>query len=311
MSKIPNRQAICNVLCKAAETNKDITVLCSDSRGSSSMTDFFKRFPKQSVEMGIAEQNLVSVGAGLALCGKKVFAASPACFLASRSYEQVKVDVAYNNTDVKLIGVSGGVSYGALGATHHSLQDIAAFCALPDMRVYLPCDVYQTERLTEELLKDEKPAYIRVSRTPSNDVYNENSDFVLNKAHIFGEPENCEVALIACGEMVYEALQAKKILEEHGISVSVIDMYCLKPFDSETVIRAAKNAKLVVTVEEHSPFGGLGALVSQVIISNCPKRTISLSLPDGHIVPGTNTQIFKHYGLDGEKIAKTITEALK
>lgn len=135
MSGVPNRQIICDVLCEAAEYDKDITVMCSDSRGSSSMTDFFKRFPCQSVEMGIAEQNLVSVGAGLAICGKKVFAASPACFLTSRSYEQVKVDVAYNKANVKLIGVSGGVSYGALGATHHSLQDIAAFCALPDMRV--------------------------------------------------------------------------------------------------------------------------------------------------------------------------------
>lgn len=311
MSKIPNRQAICNVLCRAAETNKDITVLCSDSRGSSSMTDFFKRFPEQSVEIGIAEQNLVSIGAGLALCGKKVFAASPACFLASRSYEQVKVDVAYNNTDVKLIGVSGGVSYGALGATHHSLQDIAAFCALPDMRVYLPCDAYQTERLTEELLKDDKPAYIRVSRTSSPDIYDENAAFVLNKAHSFGKIGECEVALIACGEMVYNALHAQKILNDRGISASVTDMYCLKPFDDEAVISAVKNAKLVVTVEEHSPFGGLGALTSQVISTNCPKRTIFLSLPDGHITAGTNAQIFKHYGLDGTGIAKAVTEALR
>lgn len=311
MSKIPNRQEICNVLCTAAETDKNITVLCSDSRGSSSMTEFFNRFPEQSVEMGIAEQNLVSVGAGLALCGKKVFIASPACFLASRSYEQAKVDVAYNNTNVKLIGVSGGVSYGALGATHHSLQDIAAFCALPDMRVYFPCDIYQTRHLTEELLKDNKPAYIRVSRTPSNDVYSENDDFILDKAHIFTENESNDVVLAACGEMVYEALQAKEILEQKGISACVIDMYCLKPFDSETLIKMAENAKLVVTVEEHSPFGGLGSMVSQVISANCPRKTISLSLPDGHIVSGTNKDIFRHYGLYGEGIAKSVMEALQ
>ena len=152
MNKIPNRKAICDVLLKEAETDKDIVVLCSDSRGSASLAPFADAYPEQFVEMGIAEQDLVSVSAGLAHCGKKAFAASPACFLSTRSYEQCKIDVAYSNTNVKLIGISGGISYGALGMSHHSAQDIAAMSAIPNMRVYLPSDRFQTAKLIEASL---------------------------------------------------------------------------------------------------------------------------------------------------------------
>ena len=173
MNKIPNRKAICDTLMEAAKEDKDIVVLCSDSRGSASLTPFADACPDQFVEMGIAEQNLVSVSAGLAKCGKKPFAASPACFLSTRSYEQIKVDAAYSNTNVKLIGISGGVSYGALGMSHHSAQDIAALSAIPNMRVYLPSDRFQTACLVKELLKDDKPAYIRVGRNAVEDIYEE------------------------------------------------------------------------------------------------------------------------------------------
>ena len=159
MNKIPNRQAICEVLMERAKEDKDIVVLCSDSRGSASMTPFAERFPEQFVEVGIAEQNLVSISAGLAKGKKKPFAASPACFLSTRSYEQAKVDCAYSNTNVTLIGISGGISYGALGMSHHSAQDIAAMSAIPNMRVYLPSDRFQTAKLIEALLQDEKPSF--------------------------------------------------------------------------------------------------------------------------------------------------------
>ena len=152
MNNIPNRKAICDVLLEQAKDDRDIVVLCSDSRGSASMAPFFDTYPAQSIEVGIAEQNLVSISAGLAKCGKKPFCFSPACFLSTRSYEQAKVDVAYSNTNVKLIGISGGVSYGALGMSHHSAQDIAAMSAIPNMRVYLPSDRFQTAALVEALL---------------------------------------------------------------------------------------------------------------------------------------------------------------
>ena len=161
---IPNRQVICQVLLEHAKEDKTITVLCSDSRGSASLAPFAKEFPQQFVEMGIAEQSLVSTAAGMARCGLRPFAASPASFLSTRSMEQVKVDVAYSHTNVKLIGISGGISYGALGMTHHSAQDIAALASIPGLRVYLPSDRFLTKALMKVLVQDNDPAYIRVGR---------------------------------------------------------------------------------------------------------------------------------------------------
>lgn len=309
MNKIPNRQAICNVLMEKAKTDKDIVVLCSDSRGSASLAPFFKEFPEQSVEVGIAEQDLVSISAGLAACGKKPFAASPACFLSTRSYEQCKVDCAYSNTNVKLIGISGGVSYGALGMSHHSAQDIAAMAAIPNMRVYLPSDRHQTKCLVEALLEDDKCAYIRVGRNPVEDIYEEgNCPFEMNKATWLRR--GTDVAIIACGEMVRPANEAAKLLEAQGISATVLDMYCVKPLDNAAVIEAAQNAKLVVTVEEHAPFGGLGSMVAQVVGEHCPRKVKNLALPDAPVITGTSPEVFHYYGLDAEGIAKTAAELL-
>ena len=270
MNKIPNRQAICEVLMEKAKEDKDIVVLCSDS---------------------------------------KPFAASPACFLSTRSYEQAKVDCAYSNTNVTLIGISGGISYGALGMSHHSAQDIAAMSAIPNMRVYLPSDRFQTAKLIEALLKDEKPAYIRVGRNPVEDVYTEeNCPFEMDKATVI--TEGTDVAIIACGEMVGPAVQAAELLKAEGISASVVDMYCVKPLDKEAIVKAAGNAKLVVTVEEHAPFGGLGSMVSQVVAGECPKKVVNLALPDAPVITGTSKEVFDYYGLNGEGIVKTVKENL-
>ena len=308
MNKIPNRKAICDVLLKEAETDKDIVVLCSDSRGSASLAPFADAYPEQFVEMGIAEQDLVSVSAGLAHCGKKAFAASPACFLSTRSYEQCKIDVAYSNTNVKLIGISGGISYGALGMSHHSAQDIAAMSAIPNMRVYLPSDRFQTAKLIEALLKDEKPAYIRVGRNPVEDIYTEdNCPFEMDKATVLAE--GADAAIIACGEMVRPALEAAKLLEKDGIHATVLDMYCVKPLDKEAIVKAASNAKVVVTAEEHAPFGGLGSMVSQVVGAECPRKVLNIALPDAPV--GTSKEVFDYYGMNAEGIAKTVKDALK
>ncbi len=309
-NKVPNRQAICETLMAYAETDRDIFVLCSDSRGSASLAPFAEKFPEQFVEMGIAEQNLVSVGAGLAACGKKVFAASPACFLSTRSYEQAKVDVAYSNTNVTLIGISGGVSYGALGMSHHSAQDIAAMSALPNMRVYLPSDRHQTRRLIESILQDEKPAYIRVGRNPVEDIYSEEScPFTLDRATLVRE--GGDVTLIACGEMVKPAIDAATLLEKDGISARVLDMYCVKPIDKDAVIKAAEETKAIVTVEEHSPFGGLGAMVSQIVAEKGGVRVKNLALPDAPVITGTSREVFDHYGLNAAGIAAAAREVLQ
>ena len=309
MNKIPNRQAICEVLMEKAESDKDIVVLCSDSRGSASLAPFAKAFPQQFVEMGIAEQNLVSVAAGLAKCGKKAFGVSPACFLSTRSYEQAKVDVAYSNTNVKLIGISGGISYGALGMSHHSAQDIAAMSAIPRMRVYLPSDRHQTKKLITALLEDEKPAYIRVGRNPVEDIYSEDDcPFELDRATCL--MEGSDVGIIACGEMVRPALGAAKLLQAEGISAQVLDMYCVKPLDSGSIIEMGKKVKAVITVEEHAPFGGLGSMVSQVLSENCPVKMSVMALPDAPVITGTSQEVFDHYGLNAQGIAKKAKELI-
>lgn len=309
MNNIPNRKAICDVLLESAKEDKDIIVLCSDSRGSASLAPFASAYPKQFVETGIAEQNLVSIAAGLAHSGKKCFAASPACFLSTRSYEQCKVDVAYSNTNVKLIGISGGVSYGALGMSHHSAQDIAAMSAIPNMRVYLPSDRFQTAKLIQSLLQDNKPAYIRVGRNPVEDIYNEeNCPFEMDKATVLCEGD--DVLLVACGEMVAPAYEAAKLLEESGIHATVLDMYCVKPLDKETLLAYASKAKLVVSIEEHAPFGGLGSMVSQVVGSECPKKVVNISLPDAPVVTGTSKEVFAHYGMNSTGIAAKVKELL-
>lgn len=309
MGNTANKQMICEVLMEAAKTDKNIVALCSDSRGSGSFTPFAQNYPEQFVETGIAEQNLVSIAAGLAKCGKKAYAVSPACFLSTRSYEQCKIDVAYSDTNVKLIGISGGVSYGALGMSHHSAQDIATLSAIPNMRVYIPSDAYQTEALTKVLLKDEKPAYIRVGRNAVDPVYEEgNVPFEMDHATVVCD--GSDVAIVACGEMVKPAKDAAKLLGQEGISVRVLDMYCVKPLDREAVIETAKNVKAIVTVEEHAPFGGLGSMVAQVVGEHCLKKVVNLSLPDAPVITGTSKEVFDHYGLNAEGIAAKVREIL-
>lgn len=309
MNNIPNRQIICDTLVENAKKDKDIVVLCCDSRGSASMTNFYKLYPDRAVEVGIAEQNAVSIAAGMAAMGKKPYVCSPACFLSTRSYEQIKVDVAYSNTNVKLIGISGGVSYGALGMTHHSAQDIAALSAIPNMRIYLPSDRYQTGKLISALLNDSKPAYVRVSRLPSDDIYvDESIPFELNKAAWLSKGK--DVAIIACGEMVSPSVKAAKKLKEEGIDVSVLDMYCVKPIDREAVIKAAEGARAVLTVEEHSGYGGLGSQVAQIVGENCPKKIKNLSLPDEPVITGTSKEVFEYYGLSAEGIYNEVKKLL-
>ena len=310
MNKIANKQVICEVLMEKAKNDKDVVVLCSDSRGSSSLTPYADAYPGQFVEVGIAEQSLVSISAGLARCGKKPYAASPACFLSTRSMEQAKVDCAYSHMNVKLIGVSGGVSYGALGMTHHSATDIADMASIPGMRVYLPSDRFQTRKLIEALYEDTDPAYVRVGRNAVEDVYTEdNCPFEMDKATVLGE--GSDVAIIACGEMVKPAALAMEKLKAEGISAGVLDMYCVKPLDEAAVIKAAQNAKAVIVIEEHTRIGGLGSMVAQVIGENCPRKFKSLGLPDAPAIAGKSQEVFDYYGLNADGIVAAAHALLK
>ena len=309
MNKIANKQVICEVLMEKAKEDRDDVVLCSDSRGSASLAPFADTYTEQFVEVGIAEQSLVSIAAGLAKCGKKSYAASPACFLSTRSMEQVKVDCAYSHTNVKLIGISGGVSYGALGMTHHSATDIADMASIPGLRVYLPSDRFQTRKLMEALYQDNDPAYIRVGRNAVPDIYTEdNCPFEMDKATVLGE--GTDIAIIACGEMVDAAVKAAKVLNDEGISTGVLDMYCVKPLDTEAVIKAAKAAKAVIVIEEHTTIGGLGSMVCQVIAANEPRKVTCMGLPDAPVITGTSREVFDYYHLNCDGIVAAAKQLL-
>lgn len=303
-----NKQVICNVLMELAQKDPMITVLCSDSRGSGSMTEFANRFPDQFVEVGIAEQSLVSIAAGMASTGRKPVAVSPASFLSTRSMEQVKVDCAYSHNNVLLLGISGGVSYGALGMTHHSSTDIADMASIPGMRVYLPSDRLQTELLTRALMADTDPAYVRVGRNAVEDVYEEGQvPFEMDKATLVREGQ--DLAIIACGEMVLYAKRAAEALAKEGIQAMVIDMYCVKPLDREAVLKAASTGH-ILTVEEHVAIGGLGSMVAQLVAQEAPCKMKCLTLPDSPVITGTSKEVFHYYGLDDEGIVKAARELL-
>ncbi len=306
---IANREAVCNVLMELAQNDETITVLCSDSRGSGSMTAFAQKYPRQFVEVGIAEQSLVSVAAGLANGGMKPVAVSPAAFLSTRSVEQIKVDCAYSHMNVKLLGISGGVSYGALGMTHHSVNDIASIASIPGMRVYLPSDSRQTDKLFRALMADNSPAYVRVGRNPVGDVYEEgNVPFTLDKANVL--QSGSDLAIIACGEMVLPALKAARSLSDKGIHSTVIDMYCVKPLDLEAVSKAAATGK-IVTVEEHVSIGGLGSMLAQAVLAmglSC--KMANLCLPDEPVITGKSQEVFQYYGLDAAGIEKAAMKLL-
>ncbi len=310
MNSIPNRQVICDTLIELGGKDKDIVVLTSDSRGSASMTNFAKELPEQFVEVGIAEQNIVGIAAGLAASGKKPYIASPACFLSMRSIEQVKVDVAYSKTNVKLIGISGGLSYGALGMSHHSLQDIAVMRAIPGINIILPADKHETKKMIEALAENTEPTYIRIGRNPVADVYSSDEyGFEIGKAVTMSE--GTDITIIAAGETVKIAMDTADVLKKKGVSCRVLNMHTIKPLDEAEIIKAAKETGCIITVEEHSIYGGLGAAVSEVVTQNCPVPMKIVGVPDEPAIPGKSEEVFKHYGLTADNISSIALEIIK
>jgi transketolase len=307
-NKIPCRQAFTDKILELAKKDQNIIAVTSDARGSVTLNKFADELPQQFVEVGIAEQNAIGISAGLALSGKKPFVCGPACFYAARSYEQVKVDVAYNKTNVKIFGVSGGVSYGALGTTHHSLNDIAVMRTLPDMSVILPSDAALTQKMTEYLVNHSGPVYIRVGRAAVPDVYtNGEAEFIFGKANTLLEGN--DLTIIATGETVYHALQAGKKLSESGIKARVLDMHTIKPLDYAAIEKAAHETKLIVVVEEHHVKGGLGSAVAEWIVENHSMPVKIIGFPDANAEHGSSPELFKHYGLDADGIVSTVKKA--
>ena len=309
-NKIPCRKSFTDTLLQIAQTDKEIIAVTSDASGSATLTDFAQTLPEQFVEVGIAEQNAVGIAAGMASTGKKVFIFGPACFYVARSLEQVKVDLAYSQMPVKICGVSGGVAYSQLGATHHSLHDIAVLRTFPGMEIYLPCDVRQTRKLVERLIDHPKPAYIRVGRNAVPDVYEtDDFDFELGKANLLKDGK--DLTLIGTGETVAHCLEAALMLEKQGIHARVLDMHTLKPFDREAVIKAARETGCIVTAEEHSIYGGLGASVAEITSQVCPVKLRILGVPDENVIHASPAEVFHHYGFDYQGIYEACLELLK
>ncbi len=304
------RKSFTDTLLELGKEDKNIIAVTTDARGSVTLTDFANELPEQFVECGIAEQDAVGIAAGLASCGKKVFVCGPACFYVARSLEQVKVDVAYSNQPVKILGVSGGVAYGALGATHHSLHDIAVLRTFPGMQVVLPCDARQTRKLVKELIDYPHPVYVRVGRNAVPDVY-ENDDFDFQIGKSIRLQDGKDLTIIATGETVYHAFEAGKRLAAEGISTRVIDMHTLKPADTEAIVKAAEETGRIITVEEHSMFGGLGGIVAETVSQTCPVPVRILGIPDENAIHGKPLEIFHYYHLDADGIYATAKDFVK
>ena len=306
-----NLEVFSETLQSLAESDRNIIVVTSDSRGSGKLVPFGKRFPEQIVEVGIAEQNLVGMAAGLASAGKKVFAVSPACFLTARALEQIKNDVAYSDNPVKLIGISAGVSYGPLGSTHHSLHDYAVLRAINNIIVVAPADNYETEHAILKAAETNHPVYLRFGKKAMPSLKERNDDvFEFGRGRIITKGE--DIAIIATGETVYPALQAAKKLEEQNIYATVISMHTIKPLDTELLIDVAKKCKAVLTVEEHSVYGGLGeACASWLLQHNYQKPFKIMGIPDEYTITGSQQEIFNHYGISEKGIVENALQILQ
>jgi len=304
-----NLEVFSETLQQLAKDDRDIIVVTSDSRGSGKLVPFGQKFPAQHIEVGIAEQNLVGVAAGLASTGKKVFAVSPACFLSARSLEQIKNDVAYSDNPVKLIGISAGVSYGALGSTHHSLHDFAVLRAINNITVVAPADNFETAQAIKIAAETDHPIYIRFGKKAMPLVSEQNQEFELGKGRII--KEGGDIALIATGETVYPALLAAQRLEEKNIHASVVSMHTIKPLDYRLLSKIAAKGTAIITIEEHSVYGGLGEACASFLLQNgCSNKFKIMGIPDEYTITGSQVEILNHYGLSENGIAEQALQLL-
>jgi transketolase len=307
----PNQDVFARTLMALAEQDDRITVVTSDSRGSGKLVPYGHAYPKQIVEVGIAEQNLVGVAAGLASCGRKVFAVSPACFLTARSLEQIKNDVAYSDNPVTLVGISAGVSYGPLGSTHHSLHDLAALRAIHNLTIVVPADNAETAAAVQAAAGCGYPVYLRFGKKPmpASLTGSPITGFAFGKGRIIRE--GYDGSIIANGETVLPALQAAEALAAEGISLTVVSLHTVKPLDTELIDRLSSHGRPMLTVEEHSVHGGLGEAVAGWLMQHrryLPFRI--MGLPDEYTVTGSQSEIFGHYGISREGISGAFRELL-
>jgi len=299
-----NLEEFADTLQALATANPNIVAVTSDSRGSGKLAPYGKALPGQIIEVGIAEQNLVGITAGLAACGKKSFGVSPSCFLTARSLEQIKNDVCYSNVPAVLVGISAGVSYGALGSTHHSIHDLAVLRAINNVTLIVPADNFETREAIRYAAAAERPVFIRFGKAAMLDVSPAGARFEAGKAITLREGD--DIAFLANGETVVHALLAAARLAEQGISARVLSLHTVKPLDTAAVIAAGRECRAVVTVEEHMVNGGFGeAVASTLLQAGLSPRFKIVGFPDEDTVTGAQADIFRHYGISMEGLAET------
>jgi len=308
-----NLDVFAQTLIELAANDRDILICTSDSRGSGRVTPFAEKFPQQIVEIGIAEQNLVGVSAGLSSMGKKVFVVSPACFLTARALEQIKNDVAYSDHPVKVIGISAGVSYGALGTTHHSLHDFAVMQAINNIDIVAPADNFETIKVVEAAINHPKPLYIRFGKKAMPNLHAAETHFEIGKAiQLTPTQDMYDVVFIAIGETVAPAFLANQELVSESLKCCVLSVHSLRPFDEKAIQQAVEKSRVVITVEEHSINGGLGSRVASFLMQSGISRPFKIvGIPDEHTITGSQGDIFKHYGISPHGLAQTAIQLLK
>jgi transketolase len=309
VEQVPSRNGFGEGLVLAGESDKNVVALCADLTESTRMEPFKKKFPERFVEIGVAEQNLVTVGSGMAAAGKIPFVASYATFSPGRNWEQIRTTICYNNQPVKIVGSHAGISVGPDGATHQALEDLAIMRVLPNMVVVCPADSIEAKKATQAIARNGKPTYIRLSRSNSPVITTEETPFELGKAEIFHKGD--DVSVIACGQMVYQALLAAKELKDDGISVRVINMHTIKPLDTKCVQLAASETGAIVTAEEHQKSGGLGSAVAEVVAEMHPVPVVRIGIDDRFGESGEPNELMEHFGLTKKEIKKAVLLALR
>jgi len=313
VEKVPNREGYGAGLLEAGHIDPRVVALCADLTESTRTNLFAEEFPERFVQVGIAEQNMASVASGMAACGKVPFIASYAMFSPGRSWEQVRTTIAYNNSNVKIIGAHAGVSVGPDGATHQAIEDIALMRVIPNMVVIAPSDVHEARKATLAAASYNGPVYIRIARDKTPVVTTEASPFEIGKAYtVFHKDGTHEknAGIIVTGTLVHNALEAAVALQSRGIGVSVLHMPTIKPLDTQALDLFASEHELIATVEEHQVAGGLGSAVAEYYAEHTPKRMVRIGVQDRFGQSGEPDELLAHYGMDAKSIVESIARRI-
>ena len=305
-NKIATRESFGKALVELGKGNENVVVLTADLAGATKTSLFEKEFPDRFINVGIAEQNMIGISAGLATTGKIPFASTFAMFAAGRAYDQIRNSVAYPKLNVKICGTHAGVTVGEDGATHQMLEDLSLMRSIPNMTVLCTSDDVQTRWAIKEMAKIDGPVYIRLARVATPVIYDENQKFEIGKMVQIGD--GTDATVFATGVEVAEALKAKEELEKENINIRVVDVYTIKPIDREMIIKCAKETKKLITIEDHSVIGGLGTAVCEVLSEEYPTKVVRMGMQDKFGKSGKAEQLLKYFKLDSEAIIEKVKE---